>query len=669
MRTSFLALIFTAVFLIPSLLAQEFQVRDFSAVTNDLAARRYEKRTVNDEPCALVKVVTNIPGMQFDSNIGITEIERREDGYWIWVAPRERRLRLMAPEHMPLDVPLPQPAQSHMVYELLVVSTGTLERADLVRITFRLNEGNVYIQSGSNAPVMVSGTSAVLNVARGERTFRFIKQGFDDVTHTIDVQEEELIDINLQPGQTTTRLALSGHIIITSTPGGAEVYLNEQRVGTTPYQGRHIAGNYNLVLQTPLHHEHITQFELNEGAMVDLPLINLRPRFGYWQVNSQPSGAEVYLGGRLMGTTPMARTEIASGNHDLSVRMPLYHEFRESFNIKDGDNRSFKVDLKPAFGELLITSDPSGAKVIIDGSEAGVTPYSNPRISSGSYNVVLQKDLYSDAREQVTVSDGSRTERFVPLSRNFGTLNVSAPGSEIYLDDRWGGSGSYSANLTPGQYRLRASRDFHHDDERQVFVLVGQTEQINLSPIPRYGALSVVTRPFDARGSEIYVNGQRRTETTPASFHVLIGSYNVTVRKEGYLDAVQRIDVAEGIERELIFDMQTFEGSLLHQARRYRSSKILWGLTTAVAAGAGAWFQYSSVSLADDYKTATTDATTIYDTMEQHQLYSYIAFGVAVPLAIVTMVKSSQQRNTMRQYRLSAMPVRDGAVFGLSCQF
>ena len=669
MRTLLIAFTFAALCLIPSVHAQEFDVRGFIPVPNDLAARRFEKRTVNDEACAIVKVVTNIPGMMFDSNIGIIDIERTDDGYWLWVAPRERRLRLMAPDFMPLDVELPEPARSLMVYELRVASTGIVERVDLVRVTFRFNEENVYIQSGNNAPIMARGRSAIRNIPRGEHTFRFIKQGFDDVTRTINVSDEEIIDINLTAGQRTTTIPLTGFIIISSDPPGAEVYLNEQRVGTTPYQGRHNAGNYNVMLQSPLYHEHTAQFELDEGSTVELPSINLRPRFGYWQVSSNPPGAEVYLSGRMVGTTPLERAEIGSGPHELSVSLPLHHEYRESFTIEDGDDRSFNINLEPAFGELTITSDPSGARVSIDGRDAGVTPYSNPQKPSGSYNVILEMDLYSDAREQVTVSDGRHTERFVPLSRNFGILDVTAPGSEIFLDGRRVGEGSYSANLTAGRYTLRATRALHHDDEREVFLTVGQTEQVELSPAPRQGALSVVTSPFDARGADIYVNGQRRSETTPASFHVLIGSYDVTVRKDGYLDASRNVEVAEGIEQELIFEMQTFEGSLLHQARRHRSSKILWGLTTAAAAGAGAYFQYSSMTLADEYKTATTDATRVYDTMEQHQLYSYIAFGAAVPFAIVTLVKSSQQRSAQRQYRLLAMPAKDGAVVGLRYHF
>lgn len=69
-----LALVFAALSVLGY--AQEFDIRSFAAVPNDLSARKEVRRTVNDEPCALIKVVTNIEGMQFESNIGIVCLEQ-----------------------------------------------------------------------------------------------------------------------------------------------------------------------------------------------------------------------------------------------------------------------------------------------------------------------------------------------------------------------------------------------------------------------------------------------------------------------------------------------------------------------------------------------------------------------------------------------------------------
>ncbi|MDD4747242.1 MAG: hypothetical protein PHW19_08165 [Salinivirgaceae bacterium] len=104
--------------------AQEFDVREFAADLTDLSGIRSEKQTVNGEPYAIVKIVTNIRGMNFDANQGNPEVEHKNDGYWLYVAPRERNIKLMASGYMPLDVPMPEPAKSKSVYKMVVATKG-----------------------------------------------------------------------------------------------------------------------------------------------------------------------------------------------------------------------------------------------------------------------------------------------------------------------------------------------------------------------------------------------------------------------------------------------------------------------------------------------------------------------------------------------------------------
>ncbi len=651
---------------------QEFDVRSFTSSPGDLTLRQpaNQKQTRSGEQAALIKVTTNIRGMTFESNIGIVDVDHRPDGYWVYVAPLERSIRLSADGFLSQQVSLPEPAKSLMVYNLVVAAKGVAPSvSDLVRITFRLNQSDVFIRSGSNAPVKASGSNAVFNLPRGSHTFVFIKEGFNEKELTLDVQQEDVVEVNLIAGAATAQFALGGFVVVASEPSGAEVYLNDQRVGATPYQVRHVAGTYNLRLAFPLYYDHSEQFELAEGATVTLPLITLRPRFGYWQVTSAPADAEVFLNDKYIGNTPLAKAEISSGTHELKIRKTLYHEHTETITIKDGDDKTFAVNLNPAYGELRITSDPSGAEVFIEGRNAGKTPFVNQRQPSGTYNVRLTSDLYSDAHDQVAVSDGKKTEKFIPLTKNFGALKVNADGADIFIDGRPVGKNTYSANLLPGQYRVKAVKALHKDDERSVFILLGQTETVELSPQPRQGAVSLVTHPFEARNADIFINNRKRSETTPAVIPLLIGRYDVTVKKQGFLDQSRKVEIKEGQEEELTFDMQTFEGSMLQKARKHKRAKTIYGVSTLAAAGAGAYYRLSANALAGNYETDNAEAGTTYDKMEQHELFSYIAFGAAVPLAILTIVQASRQKQAGRKINVAAVPAGEGILVGVTWKF
>lgn len=661
---------FLLFFAIQTLKAQEFEIRgDFKADPSDLAARRHEKRTVNDEPCALVKITTNIKKMQFDSNSGIVDVVHQVDGYWVYIAPREKRIKLMATGYISLDIEMPEPAKPFTVYNLTVAPKGVYHTSDLVRVTFRMNQSNVYVQSGESAPILSLGSSAVFNVPKGERKFRFIKEGFAEEELTLNVEDEVVKDITLRTGKPFTNLEPSSNIIIDSEPTGADVYLNDIKVGVTPYNRRNIAGNYTVRIEYPMYYEHIEQFILKEGVNQNLPKVILKPRFGFLSATSTPTGAEVLLDNKSIGTTPLRQEKIRSGFHEVIIRKVNYHDHRESFNINDGETKIVDVTLKEGFGSLTITSEPNGAKVFIDGQEVGVTPYRNTQLASGRYNIVISKDLYTDSRDMVNISDGQVTNKFYALTQNYGVVRISAADAEIFVDGARVGQGTYTANLTPGQYRLKASRDRHIDDERNVVVELGQTQNITLRPKPREGVIGITSSPFEARGADIYLNGQKQMKTTPANITILVGDYNVTLKKSGFIDASQNVTVQEGQEAKVNLVMTSFKGSLQEKVSKYKTAKIVYGTAAVASIGTGTYFLLSANKLNEEYKSATTDAGLIYDRMERHDLYTIIAYGAAVPFTVMSVIKATQQKRAEKKVKMAFIPLHDGFIFGMAYNF
>ncbi len=660
-------------FIITSLHAQHFEVQDFRYDASSMAARRHPRTDVNGDQCAIIKVRANVDGLLFDSNLGIVGEPVFEPGeVWLYVSPGERYLQFMREGVVTKDYRLPARPESGRVYILELLVRGEEDRLpdDRVWVTFRMNQDNVYIQTGEGAAIPSEGNISRHRMRKGEsQVFRFIKQGFEEKQRWVEADDDKVLDIELVSGEPTTTLALSGWITIESEPAQAEVYLNEQRVGVTPYMGNHLAGDYSLRLMFPDYHDYTDSFELDEGGTVSLPSIEMKPRHGYWSISSDPQGAEVFVNNNRIGTTPVERRVISSGRHQVSLRKELYADHEETITIEDGDDKDLFFELEEAFGYLDISSSPSNATVFIDNDEVGHTPW-REQMAAGSYYLRLTHERYSASHDRdVTVRVGETTERFYSLARNYEVVQIEAPGAAIYIDGDRMGSDRYEAELTPGSYELTARKDRHHDDARTINVRVGRPETIELSPQPREGGLSIVTTPFEARGARIYIDGERRQETTPHTIALLEGAYEVRVEKEGYLDASASIDIKEGLEKELAFEMLTFEGSINQQIGRRRTSKILFGTAAVVAAGAGGYFQYSSMQLQDDYTTATTDAMDIYDQMGRHQLYSYIAFGVAVPLGVMNLVRLGQQRRLDRQLDLALIPVDGGGFLTLRIGF
>jgi hypothetical protein len=71
---------------------------------------------------------------------------------------------------------------------------------------------------------------------------------------------------------------------------------------------------------------------------------------------------------------------------------------------------------------LFINSDPSGAKVFIDGVDRGTTPLSINSIRTGEYNIRINKEGYVDRRFKVTIHQNSRVEVSVDLETSKGQV-------------------------------------------------------------------------------------------------------------------------------------------------------------------------------------------------------------------------------------------------------
>jgi hypothetical protein len=59
-----------------------------------------------------------------------------------------------------------------------------------------------------------------------------------------------------------------------------------------------------------------------------------------------------------------------------------------------------------ASGNISVSSSPSGAQILLDSIDKGVTPNTLGNVTSGSYNILLQKSGYQNNLSSVTVVDG-----------------------------------------------------------------------------------------------------------------------------------------------------------------------------------------------------------------------------------------------------------------------
>lgn len=270
---------------------------------------------------------------------------------------------------------------------------------------------------------------------------------------------------------------------------------------------------------------------------------------GFLIINSEPQGAEVWLNNESTGEVTPFRRKLAIGDEvPYRLSLPLYHDEAGMVTV-DQPRKELQFALRPAFGSVMVTSTPSGALVFLDEKQVGQTPLTLDRIASGSHSLRLQAPQYAVERRNVSVADGQTANVAVTLAARFAEITVQAPqGAVVTVDGDRKGSGTLSWRQGEGLCDIVVSMAGHRDARRQLEVVAGRAQTVQLTPQPIYGSASVDSDPMDA---EIWIDGKQYGVTPNVVERLLVGSHTLVLKKSGCADLQQQFSVEEGKEASL----------------------------------------------------------------------------------------------------------------------
>jgi hypothetical protein len=247
------------------------------------------------------------------------------------------------------------------------------------------------------------------------------------------------------------------------------------------------------------------------------------PKTGTAVLVSVPAGSEVLVDGAAVGTTPLT-TELRVGHHVVEFRRRGATQKLE-IDVTAGQSTTGRIDWNAKrTGQLVVTSEPPGARVLIDGAARGVTPVTLDNLSVGPHVVLLRSDQGSVQRT-VEVTAGRTAQ--IAESIYAGWLKVFAPfdieiadGTRaIRLDERG------QAMLTPGPHQMRfANRALGYVETQHVEIKPGEVASLSLSPPPSKLTVTA-TAP-----AEVLVDGESAGQTPLTDHPVPLGTHDIVVK-------------------------------------------------------------------------------------------------------------------------------------------
>jgi hypothetical protein len=270
-------------------------------------------------------------------------------------------------------------------------------------------------------------------------------------------------------------------------------------------------------------------------------------------INSDPSGATVYMNQVQQGQTPLTMEDVPPGRYEMDVVKPLYLPQRLLVEVKSLEYSQQEVKLTPNFGSLRVQSDPPGAVVYLNDKERGATPVDLPQIDAGDYRLRLAIPRYNDAEDTFRMKSGDKLERSFTLKPKFGQMVITSEpaGASVYGDGQlWGVTPLTRDTVLSGTHVLLLRAEYYNPYDDLIKLTDGEAFNRHYQLVGNFGLLTVIADP---PGAQVNVEGPENTQFTAPIEGVKLqpGSYMVKVEKEGYETFTTAVMMALGAEERL----------------------------------------------------------------------------------------------------------------------
>jgi len=348
---------------------------------------------------------------------------------------------------------------------------------------------NVTITSNVKAQVYINDsykgdTPLTLKLQVGRYKLKLVASGYNTLETSIEVKQtgSNTFNFNLTPiTQTPSTPTQTGYgTLIVTADYPSYVYLNNIRVGETPFNKSVQAGTYTLIVEPkdkkyPAQTRTIT-VNVNQTTSVQIQFI-VAQKYNI-NINSNIS-CQVYINSQLVGNTPLVIT-LDEGTYSLRLvpRVSGYQELNTSIVVNS--NNTFNFTLQQLVYSIGISTNVQ-CDVYINGNLVGISPLTT-NLPAGTYTLRLVPKVSGYQEINTTFSVTQNNNYVFTLETVKVAIKVNLPPSaQLYINNE---KINYNPNnniiyLAPGKYKIKI---VYHDFtiEKEITIEAGKTITISL---------------------------------------------------------------------------------------------------------------------------------------------------------------------------------------------
>ena len=520
----------------------QLQVKEgsFKHIPGGIIEDKEEYTDGNDFPMALIKISTeNINEQErqrlvFSGNRETQILKEPKTGQmWVYLSAEAATfIDIKHPDYGTYKYFFPERLCDYCVYEMVLqyITSG------MPSAVTQQNNYLTIIADQPNASIYIDD--------------QYVSDGFKSLaigtTHTwkieCDLYHDESGTVTITKGNPITiekqlRPAY-GFINVTSKPeSGAIVFIDNKKVGTTPYQSDKMAsGTYMVRVVKDMYKVSEQTYTITDGNITNA-VMEMSANFVNLTLETD-AASDIYIDGQYKGKGKWSG-RMTDGAHFVEVKKDKHRTVSKNLDLVLGKDENIKIEAPTAItGFLDISSLPVKADIYLNEKHYGTTPRIISDLLIGEYTLKLEKEGCASVTRNIVIEENQTLtiKEQLPTGKEV-TIKTDQSGDKIYVDGNYVGTTPLTTNLGYGKHDIKATRG----TQTAVKTVEVKTTTVRDEFVLAFGKMIKITS--SQNGDDIYVDG-KKVGKTPMDIDFSLGKHEVEVRR-GKLYETRTWQIAE----------------------------------------------------------------------------------------------------------------------------
>ena len=251
--------------------------------------------------------------------------------------------------------------------------------------------------------------------------------------------------------QATLNMSANFVNVTINTDADADIYIDDEFKAKGAWSGRLSEGTHFFETRKDKHRTQYKNVNLVLGKNETITMKNLEPIYGFLELRSNPTKADIYIDGQHIGQTPRVINDLLIGDHELKLQKQGCATLIKYITISEGETLAINETLSTG-KEVSISTGQNGDKIYVDDNYMGYSPLT-VNLNYGNHEVKAKRGDRNTTKNIDVKVNGGDTEVMLTFGK-LVTINSSNKGDDVYVDGKKVGQTPMDIDLSLGSHEV-----------------------------------------------------------------------------------------------------------------------------------------------------------------------------------------------------------------------